>query len=285
MSLEKVCEILKYADQNKFCVPAFNAFNFESIKWIIEAACEEDSPAIVMLYPGMSGFISFSTFARITRELASKARVPVGLHLDHSCSYDEILFAMKEGFTSVMADGSKLEFEKNIEFVRQVTRAAHAMGVDVEAELGKVGSASNADDFAKCDGYTRCEDVPVFVEKTEVDCLAIAIGSAHGNYIKAPKLDLERLSEINRITDIPLVLHGGTGIPGDQLVSAVRSGINKLNIGTEYMELFMSCVKAQAEKGVRNYFGCLNAIKPEVISYLRSKIRLLKPQQEHSGAY
>ncbi|HHW23710.1 MAG TPA: class II fructose-bisphosphate aldolase [Clostridiaceae bacterium] len=284
MSLEKVCDILKYADHNNFCVPAFNAFNYESIKWIIEAACEENSPAIVMLYPGMSCFIPFSTFAQITRDLASKASVPIGLHLDHSSSYEEILFAIKEGFTSVMADGSGLDFDKNIEFVRQVTKAAHAMGVDVEAELGRVGSASNADDFVNSQCYTRCEDVPVYIERTEVDCLAIAIGSAHGNYIATPKLDLERLSEINSITDIPLVLHGGTGIPEDQLVGAVRSGINKLNIGTEYMELFMSSLKSQAERGVKNYFACLNAIKPEVISYLKRKINLLKPRQEHVGA-
>lgn len=277
MSLEKVCDILKYADQNNFCVPAFNAFNYESIKWIIEAASEENSPVIVMLYPGMSNFIPFGTFAGITRKLALKSKVPVGLHLDHSNSYEEILLAIKEGFTSVMADGSRLDFEENIEFVGQVTKAAHAMGVDVEAELGKVGSASIADDFANCDGYTKSVDAVEFVERTGVDTLAIAIGSAHGNYVTTPKLDLERLSEINHMIDIPLVLHGGTGIPDDQLIGAIRLGINKLNIGTEYMELFMSAVKAQADKGMKNYFGCLNEIKPVVISYLKQKIKLLKP--------
>ncbi len=277
MSLEKVCDILKDADKNGFCVPAFNAFSYESIAWAIDAANEENTSVIVMLYPGMSKHIPFSTFAAITKDLAKKVKVPVGLHLDHSSSFEEILAAIAGGFTSVMVDGSKLELEKNIEFVKEVTKAAHAMGVDVEAELGKVGSASNADDFTNADNFTKTNDAIAFIERTEVDTLAVAIGSAHGNYVTVPKLDLQRLDELNKVIDVPLVLHGGTGIPDDQLKKAVKLGINKLNIGTEYFQLFMTLTKNRVENGENNFFSCLNAIKPEAIAYVRRKLNLLRP--------
>ncbi len=277
MSLEKVSDILKYADSKGFCVPSFNAFNFESIAWAIEAAQQENTPVIIMLYPGMTNIIPFSSFSAITKDLAAIAKVPVGLHLDHSSSYEEILTAISGGFTSVMVDGSRLEFEKNIELTRAVTRAAHAMGVDVEAELGKVGSASNADDFTNSDNFTKKAEALEFIDRTGVDMLAVAIGSAHGNYITTPKLDLQRLDELNKAIGIPLVLHGGTGIPDDQLQKAVKLGINKLNIGTEYFQLFMTLTKNRAESGEKNFFGCLNAIKPEVIAYVRCKLNLLKP--------
>ena len=278
MPLEKIVNIMKAADKKGQCVAAFNTFNYESIAWLIETAEEENSPVIVMLYPGMSSFIPMSTYAAITRDLASKVKVPIGLHLDHSNSYEQILGSIKDGFSSVMFDGSAFSYEENVKITAQVVRAAHALDVDVEAELGHVGSASKLEDYTNVDDYTNVSLALKFIEETKVDSLALAIGSAHGNYVSAPKLDLKRLEEINSKTELPLVLHGGTGIPDDQIRKAVKLGINKLNIGTEYNQTFYRTIGEiiSEKKSGDNMYACLLKAKVEVKEYIRSKINLLR---------
>lgn len=279
MPLEKVGKILRDADKRGYAVAAFNLFNYETIAWAIEAAEREGAPVIAMLYPACKGYIPFSTFASITRDLADKASVPVGLHLDHSTSYEEILESISVGFTSVMFDGSRLHYDENIRATAEVAKAAHGMGVDVEAELGYVGSAANMNDYINAEHYTKPEAAADFIDKTGVDSLAVAIGSAHGNYASTPRLDLGRLEEINGATDLPLVLHGGSGIPEEQIKAAVRLGINKLNIGTEVNQIFYSKLAAVTEnnRSKPSYLSCMSMLRVEMVDYLRSKIRLLRP--------
>lgn len=279
MPIEKVSNILKVADKNGYAVPAFTVFNYENIAWAIEAAEEAGSPVIAMFYPGMDFYIPFSTLAAITRDLGSRAKVPVGIHLDHSNSFEEIMRSIKDGFRTVMFDGSALDFDENTRITSMVVKAAHAMDIDVEAELGRVGSAANINDFANADNYTKVSEAVSFVEQTGVDCLAVSIGSAHGNYVATPKLDLKRLEEINKAVDIPLVLHGGTGIPDEQIREAIKLGITKLNIGTEYNQKFYSTIKAvmDEQKSGANMFDCLLKAKVEVKEYLHAKINLLRP--------
>lgn len=173
--------------------------------------------------------------------------------MDHCSNYEYILSAIREGFTSVMADGSTLPFEQNVAFTKEVVRAATVFGVDVEGELGHVGSAGNESDFCNENSYTTPEDAAAFADATGVASLAVAIGSAHGHYVKEPKLDIERLREINEATKTPLVLHGGSGIPQEQLVAAFKNGINKFNVGTEYFILNAKLQKifSEAKRQIR----------------------------------
>lgn len=279
MSLEKVNVILAEADKKGYGVVGMNCFNYESIACAIETAEEENVPILVMLYPGMSKYMRADAFAAVTKELAAKAKIPVGLHLDHCTSFELIMSMIKDGFTSVMIDASSLDFEENVRATAEVVRAAHAMGVDVEAELGHVGSASKADDFLDKSGYTQPDMAVEFVRRTGVDTLAVAIGSAHGQYVTTPKLDLELLDRINRSIDIPLVLHGGTGIPDDQLKEAVKLGINKMNVGTGYFQTFYGRIKeyVNAKNEKENIFDTIVFQKEGAKEFVRGRIRALKP--------
>jgi len=279
MPLERLSTVLKEADQEGYAIAAFNAFNYESILWVCEAAEEEDTPIIIMFYPGFSSYIQASTFAAITKDVAAKTKVPVVLHLDHCKSFDEIVSAMWYGFTSVMIDGSSLEFEDNITATKEIVKVAHAIGADVEAELGYVGQAANPEDFVDRNHYTSPSQAAEFAQRTGVDALAIAIGNAHGNYVLEPHLDIELLKEINAAADVPLVLHGGSGIPSDQLKEAVKYGINKLNIGTEFGHLFYTESQKVLESNstVSNMMEYMQEIKRPVKEYVRNKIRLIKP--------
>ena len=280
MSFEKVSAILKEVDAKKTAALAYDCFNYESIAWLVEAGEELGIPVIVMLYPAMLENISAKVFASITKAMAKQVKIPVGLHLDHCESYETILGTIKAGFTSVMFDGSKLPYEENVRGTYEVVKAAHALGVDVEAELGKVGTAANVGDFKNEDMYTTAEQAADFVAKTKVDSLAIAIGSAHGYYVETPHLSMTRLKEINKAIDTPLVLHGGTGIPEDQLRQAFKLGINKLNVGTEYFAIFYSTTKDyQQLKDKKDSLFALQTYQKKVIGdYLRQKLMWTMPE-------
>ena len=284
MAFEKVSTILKDADAKRTAVLAYDCFNFESIAWLVEAGEELGIPVIVMLYPGLMESIPAHVFAAITKAMAKKVKIPVGLHLDHCDSYETILGTIRDGFTSVMIDGSKLEYAENVRVTCEIVKAAHALGIDVEAELGKVGTAANKGDFKNEDLYTTAAQAADFVAKTKVDSLAIAIGSAHGWYVETPKLSMPRLKEINNAIDTPLVLHGGTGIPEDQLKDSFRLGINKLNVGTEYFAIFYSTIKDyQQLKDKKESFAALHSYQKKVIKeYLRNKLLLTMPDKKTS---
>ena len=278
MPLVKVSEILKEADKGGYAVTAFDTFNFETINWVIEAAAELKTATIVMIYPEMTEYISVDTFARIVETLAAKSEYPVGLMLDHGDSYELAMQCLKAGFTSIMVYFSSCEFEENVRRTREVVKAAHAMGVDVEAELGHVGNADTLADFADDSGYTSPELAKQFVERTECDVLAIAFGSAHGNYVREPKLDMERLDAIKREVSIPLVLHGGTGIPDSQIREAVKRGIRKLNVGTGYDQTIFYAVQKNIKEDVGEpYIFCTLADAAQAAkAFLKEKISLTR---------
>lgn len=278
MPLVKVSEILKEADKGGYAVTAFDTFNFETINWVIEAAAELKTATIIMIYPEMTEYIRVDTFAQIVKTLAAKSEYPVGLMLDHGDSYELAMQCLKAGFTSIMVDFSSCEFEENVRRTREVVKAAHAMGVDVEAELGHVGNADTLEDFADDSGYTSPELAKQFVELTECDVLAIAFGNAHGNYVREPKLDMERLDAIKREVSVPLVLHGGTGIPDSQIKEAVKRGIRKLNVGTGYDQTIFYAVQKNIKEDVGEpYIFCTLAdAAPAAKAFLKEKISLTR---------
>ncbi len=279
MPLANVAKILKDAQAGGYAVAAFNVFNLESITWLVKAAEAEGSPVIAMLYPACNKHVPESTFTAIAIDLARQAKVPVGVHYDHCGSFDQIMAAIAAGFSSVMIDGSALPYEENVAITTAIARAAHPMGVTVEAELGLVGRASNLDDFINTSRYTEPSAAADFAARTGVDSLAVAIGSAHGNYVAEPKLDLSRLEEIRSMVATPLVLHGGSGIPESQIREAVKRGITKLNIGTEFGQESWRQIEALVggEKSPGSLLSALMRVEPAMVEYVRAKIRLLRP--------
>ncbi len=280
MALEKVSTILKMADEANTSAIAFNCNDYTMAYSVASVAEELDKPVIIMLYPADSfqnNCCNIRGFAATVRELADKAKVPIGLHLDHCSDFDYILKAIQGGFTSVMYDGSMLPVEENITLTKRVVEAAHALGADVEAELGHVGFAAQSDQH-NLDMYTRPEVAAKFCEETNVDSVAVAIGSAHGVYLETPKLDLERLDEINEATKTPLVLHGGSGIPNDQLEQAFCRGINKFNVGTEYFQLYYDSIREycsqNGDKG--KVLDMPMFVQEKLKAYLRVKMQISK---------
>ena len=209
-------------------------------------------------------------------DLAKQASVPVGVHLDHGKSYDVAVGGIAAGFPSIMYDGSARPFEENLEVTASVVKCAHILGIDVEAELGTVGQGNRKEDFCNEELYTKPEMAKDFVERTHVDSLAVAIGNSHGHYVCEPHLDIRRLDEINKTIDVPLVLHGGSGIPAEQMIESVKYGINKVNIGTEFFEKCKNCVAAHmGEDGfILDHY---KEAGEEVIEFVRGRIARINP--------
>ena len=278
MPLAKVSEILREAKKEKRCVAAFNCFNYESIKTFINAGEKMESPVIVMMYPGMISHIPLTTFAAITRDLAEKSTQPVGLHLDHCDNLDFIIEAVKAGINSVLFDASKQEYQVNADNTRRVVEAVRALGGDIEAEIGYVGSGGSESDYTDAAKYTDPAEARKFVDYTGVDSLAIAIGNAHGHYKIEPKLDIECLKSINEQTGVPLVLHGGSGIPDDQIKEAIKNGVAKTNFGTDYFRTFYNStaeyINSADER--KNMFGLLKAGETGGMNYAENRILVLK---------
>jgi fructose-bisphosphate aldolase class II/tagatose 1,6-diphosphate aldolase GatY/KbaY len=275
MSLCKACDLLREADKTGSCVLSFTTFNMETIAWAVEVAEEEKTPIIIMYYyPSMDCGIH----SAITRYAAQKASVPIAFILDHGHSYFEALDSIRCGLTSVMFDGSALPYEENVRITAEIVKAAHVFGVDVEGELGHVGNAANLKDFTTVSGFTDPRQAAEFVEKTQVDALAVAIGNAHGNYAATPDLDLKRLEDINKVVQVPLALHGGTGIPEEQIREAVKLGVNKLNIGTAYNQACYYAMKdvIDNKKSGDTFYEALKAMKPAIKEEIRKYLRLVR---------
>jgi len=276
MSYVKVSEVLQLAIKANTSVMAFNCLDYNTVRSVITVAEELNKPVICMLYPEhviRYNWINLEGFVSMVKTEAEKVKTPVAVHLDHCSDFSFIMQAIKAGFLSVMYDGSLLPLEENIKNTREVARIAHAFGAEVEAELGHVGFASTLTDQSDVDKYTKPEVAALFCKETQCDSVAVAIGSAHGFYKETPKLDLARLEEINNATDVPLVLHGGSGIPNDQLEIAFTKGINKFNVGTEFLWLYYQTVKKY--EGV-DIFELSNTVQKELMEYLREKMKLSK---------
>lgn len=235
-------EMLLKAQKGGYAVGAFNAENMEMVKAIIQAAEELKAPVMIQTTPSTVKYGTVETYAAIVAAEAVKASVPVCLHLDHGSSFELAMQAMHAGYTSVMIDGSKLDFEDNIRETRRVADVAAALDIPCEAELGKVGGKED-DLEAEADTNTDPQEAKEFVERTGVTSLAVAIGTAHGFYVGTPVLDKERLSEIREVVDIPLVLHGASGLSDEDVSDCVKRGICKVNFATELRAAYSRAVK------------------------------------------
>ena len=272
----KVNQLLKEAGERHQAVLALDVFSMESILWAIEAAQREDYPIILMYYPGM---IDSKMFVDISKRAAETATVPVGLIVDHGKDFPTLIDAMKNGLPSVMFDGSANSFEENIAQTKEIVKIAHQLGIDVEGELGHVGMTSDQKFFTNADTYTNVDQAVEFVRETGVDTLAVAIGNAHGNYPFEPKLDLDRLRELREALDLPLILHGGTGIPAEQVKAAIRIGVTKVNVGTSYGAAFYDAMKKVVDEGkITNYVPAKSVMKEVVIDFVRHWIQIVKAQ-------
>ena len=261
-------EMLCVAQKEHFAVPAFNVSSSMILKGVMEACEEKHAPVIIAIHPDELSFVGDS-FVAAVREEAHKASVPVCIHLDHGASFAQVIRAIACGFTSVMIDSSTTSFDDNIAITKKVVEAAHAVSVSVEAELGTIGATGNGGE-AGTDNiiYTDPDDVVRFVEATNVDTLAIAIGTAHGLYpkTKKPKLRLDLLKEIVGKTSVPLVLHGGSDNPDEEIAEAVRLGVAKINISSDIKSAFYrKCREVLEDTTLREpnaiYPACIDAMK------------------------
>ncbi len=240
-------EILQHASVNHYAVPAPNCPDFNMVKAALAAAEANQSAVVLDLSPRQMRLnATAEAFVPMVRALAEPLNVPVALNLDHGAEFEDICRCIKAGFSSVMCDASSLPFEENIRRVQQVVTFAHAHGASVEAELGHVGQAAGGDGRSE-DMYTKVDMAVEFVERTGCDCLAVAIGTAHGNYPAdyVPRLDFERLAQIKAALGerYPLVLHGGSGAGDENFRRAVDNGINKINLWTDYSSAYVGAVR------------------------------------------
>lgn len=277
MALVTTKEMLLDAQKKGYAVGAFNVENMEMVMAVVSAAEETKSPVIMQTTPSTVKYADFDYFYANAKVAAEKASVPVAIHLDHGNSFDLAMKAYRTGYTSIMIDGSHSSFEENIALTKSVVDVCKNGNVPVEAELGKVGGKE--DDLDGGDGgYTDPLEAKEFVEKTGVDSLAVAIGTAHGVYKGEPKLDLDRLSEIREVVDIPLVLHGTSGVPDEVVTECVNRGICKVNYATDLRIAFTKGVKKVLEENP-------DTIDPkkynsqgreEVKEYVKSKMIVVK---------
>lgn len=225
-------DILQNALENGYAVPALNFADMENLQAIIEAAEELNSPVIIQASQGAINYAGFEYVADLGLGAAKRAKVPVTLHLDHGQKYEYCMKAIRLGWTSVMIDASRDDFDTNVEKVKEVVKVARPLGISVEAELGVIGGKE--DDIENDhDIYTNVNEAVEFYKRTDCDSLAIAVGTAHGIYKGEVKIDFNRIQEVRAELPIPLVLHGSSGVPNDMVTRAVKCGINKVNFDTE----------------------------------------------------
>lgn len=237
-------EIFAHAKKERYAVGAFNINNMEILQAIIEAAEEMQSPVIVQASQGGLKYAGIDYIAGMVQVAAAKAKVPIALNIDHGTDFNQVVRCIRNGFTAVMIDGSKLPFEENIAITKKVVDVAHPNNISVEAELGKIGGVE--DDVAVADHeamFTDPDEAVEFVERSGCDALAVAVGTAHGVYKGEPKLDFDRLMTISSRLPIPLVLHGASGVPDEAIRKAVACGVAKINIDTDLRVAFSQAVK------------------------------------------
>ena len=282
--------MLDVAKKNHFAVPAFNAGSGQLLTAVMEACEETKSPFMMAIHPDELAFLRDSFVSQVLYE-CQHTKVPIALHLDHGATLEQVIHAIQLGFTSVMIDSSHLPFEENISITKKVVEIAHAVGVSVEAELGTIGDAGNTVEGGSREIiYTDPQKAKEFIERTKIDSLAIAIGTAHGLYPKDmnPKLRLDILEKITKITDIPLVLHGGSNNPDEEIAKSVELGISKINISSDIKISFTDKLREILNSGnlqIREP----NIIFPECIKEAKKtsleKIKLFKSDNKMNLYY
>lgn len=277
MSLVTSKELLQNAYKEGYAVGAFNVENMEMVMAVLRAAQEQHSPVIMQTTPGTLRFAGPAWYYANVRTAAEEASVPVVMHLDHGNSFELALQAFHTGYTSIMIDGSKLPFEENIDLTAAVVRACHAGGIPVEGELGKVGGKEDDLENGDDNPYTDPDEAAEFVERTDADFLAVGIGTAHGVYKGTPHVNQEVLAEIRKRVDIPLVMHGTSGVPDDQVRACIALGISKVNYATDLRIAYTRGVREFLAANPEAFDPKKYAVKgmEQVTAYVKQKMEML----------
>ena len=243
MSFVTTKEMLKEAQKGRYAVGAFNANNMEIIQAIVETAEEEKAPVILQASQGAIKYAGLDSIVAMVKIMAEKVNIPVALHLDHGTDYYQNIKCLRAGFTSLMYDGSKLPFDENVKMTKKVVEMAHACDIPVEAELGQIGKMGDSDEPGVAlervkESMAVPEEAVKFVELTEIDFLAAAVGTIHGCRTPFAKLDISRIERIRELTGVPLVLHGASGVNDDEVRKGIVAGICKINIDTRIRMIF-----------------------------------------------
>lgn len=276
-------EVLKGANQLNMAIGTFNTHNLEMLPAIIKAAGKQKTPVIVQTSCGTANYVGHKNLVAVCKSMAEEYGVDVVLHLDHAKDFDEIRKAIRAGYSSVMFDGSSLSFKENILGTKQVVNFAKEYGVSVEAELGTVGGTEEGIVVSQAEVfYTDPKDAVEFVAETGIDALAVAIGTNHGQYMSKTDISFDQLKQIKEVVDIPLVIHGGTGVKDDDVKKVIDLGIRKFNVGTELLVGWNRQSKVCYEENKENISNrdnvvpCLDKIE-EIVS---RKINLFKNMSE-----
>ena len=258
--------LLQKAAAGNYAIGAFNVYNLEGALAVVESATETQSPVILQVLPSAIE-IGGPTLIHLCLAAGKTARVPVSVHLDHCDQPQKILTALKSGISSVMADGSRLSFDDNIDFTRKIVVAAQQSGSGVEAELGRMtGTEDGKKENNPEEKMTDPSQARVFAEQTGAHALAVCIGNIHGKYQTPPDLDFERLSSINSLVDIPLVLHGTSGLPDQMIHKAVENGVCKFNVNTEVRSTYLKKLDSLFQKNT----------SPELVDVMKASIQAMK---------
>lgn len=264
--------VLKAAQEGKYAVGLFNTIDTDNAQAVIEAAEELNSPVIIGTAEVLLPYGDLALIAPSVIECAKRAKVPVVVHYDHGLTFDRCIEALKLGFSSIMYDGSAKPYDTNIAETKEIVKIAHSFGATVEGEIGHVGQA-DAEDNNATNLYTTVEEATTYLNDTGVDALAISIGTAHGAYKAKPKLDLQRLSEIHSAVDVPLVLHGGSGLSDDDFKNAISNGISKINIFTDLCIAGVNATQQALNSGL-SYLEMRNLKVAEIKRAVTNKIML-----------
>lgn len=263
-------EILDLAENRGFAVPAFNVYNLETLMGVANAARETNAPIIIQMYSRLFDTETASFMSPIIKEVMHELKTPVAFHLDHGTGFPECVRATRCGTTGVMIDASTLPIDDNIAETKKVVDFCREINIPVEGELGHIGSTKDE----KWAAYTEVDDAVRYVNETGITALAIMVGTAHGKYVKAPVLAINRIAEIHETTTAHLVLHGGSGIPDDQIRSAIDAGIRKINFGTD-----VCCAFIEGYDKLDHYGAPLDVVMANASDYVKDyaikKIKLL----------
>lgn len=266
-------QILDMAEKGGYCIPAFNVYNIETARGVINAAEEMKSPVILQFYSRLVTSGVANDVAPVVLDLAQRSSVPVCFHLDHGAGEKEVIRSLRMGMTGIMIDASTLSFEENIKETKKIVEMCDYVGVGVEGELGHIGKAADGEENAVAE-YTHPEEAEQYVKETGVIALAVMVGTAHGRYKKAPVLDIERIKEIKKRTNIALVLHGGSGVPDEQIKMAIEAGVRKMNFSTDLCYSFLDACRARDKNIVGIDLFMTEPIKA-VEDFAKSKIEVL----------
>ncbi len=277
MPLVSMNAFLPKAKANRFAVGQFNMNNLEFAQAIVEAAMEEKSPIIFGVSEGALKYMGIEFTVAIAEAAAKKSGLPIALHLDHGSTFEVAMQCIRAGFSSVMFDGSHHSFEDNVRLTKEVVKAARAMGVSVEGELGTIGGVE--DDISVEEEHANLakpEEAIRFYEQTGVDCVAIAVGTAHGMYKGEPQIHYDIIEQVAKAIPVPVVLHGGSGVPDESIRKAIAAGVGKINVNTENQVACTDAIREVLAKDGKVYDPrkYLGPAKKAMIEVVRTKIRL-----------